>query len=455
MFKVLLITTVATFGSLLFDSIQAQDEYPIKSTETNPLSIETDKKIVEKGKLTTPLPIEQIRILVEVFHKLKKDYVEELSDQTLMKNAMKGMVENLDPHSSYLGKEEYKQLQEGTSGEFGGLGIEIGMRGGKLTVISPIDGTPAATAGIKAGDYIVKIDGMPVKEFSLSKAVKKLRGTPGTSVTLSVLRGQIRKPLEIKIVRETIKTNSVRSRVLERGYGYIRISQFQAPTGEAVRKHLKDLLSKNSNELSGLVLDLRNNPGGILSSAVSVADLFLKDGLIVYTAGRIPGTKLEFHSESSDILNGAPIITLINEGSASASEIVAGALQDRGRALIMGRRSFGKGSVQTILPMNDGSALKITTARYYTPSGRSIQAEGIEPDVYVKKIKALLDTENKNTTKESSLERHLKNTETSVSTTRMADSSNTLRGDNLLEKDYELFEALNLLKGLNIIRSRQ
>ena len=455
MSKVLLIITAIILGNSLFESVQAQDEYSIEKKETKGIGTETDNKSAEKIVPAVPLPIEQIRVLVEVFHKLKKDYVEELSDETLMKNAMKGMVENLDPHSSYLVKEEYKRLQEGTSGEFGGLGIEIGMLKGKLTIISPIDGTPAANAGIQPGDQIIKIDGMPVKDFSLSKAAKKLRGPPGTAVTLSVLRDQTSKPMEIKIVRDIIKTNSVRSRVLEKGYGYIRISQFQEPTGEAVKTHLKDLLSKNNRELSGLVLDLRNNPGGILSSAVSVADLFLTDGLIVYTAGRVPGSKLEFYSESADILKGAPIITLINEGSASASEIVAGALQDRGRALIMGRRSFGKGSVQTILPMNDGSALKLTTARYFTPAGRSIQAEGITPDIAVRKIKALLDTENKSTTKESSLERHLKNAETSVNTTPAVNSSNTLRGEALLEKDYELFEALNVLKGLNIMRTRQ
>jgi carboxyl-terminal processing protease len=388
MLKVLFVITLVALGNLFFGLVQAEVKYYVENTQKTLSGEENNQKRSEKNEPIEPLPIDQIRILVEVFHKIKKDYVEQLSDEILMKNAMKGMVENLDPHSTYLEKEKYRELQEGTSGKFGGLGIEIGIRQGKLTVISPIEGTPADTAGIKAGDQIMKIDGMPVKNLSPSNAVKKMRGEPGTSVTLSIARDRIDEILEITIIRETIKARSVRSRLLEKGYGYIRISQFQAPTGKAVHTHLKELLEKNQNELLGLVLDLRNNPGGILSSAVSVADLFLNGGLIVYTAGRIDGAKLEFQADSSDVLQGTPIITLINEGSASASEIVAGALQDRGRALIMGRRSFGKGSVQTILPMNDGSALKITTARYYTPSGRSIQAEGIEPDVYVKKIQS-------------------------------------------------------------------
>lgn len=398
-----------------------------------------------------PIPVDDIRVLVEVFHKIKNDYVEEIDDKSLLEDAMRGMLAGLDPHSSYLDKDDYKDLQEGTSGEFGGLGIEVGMENGFIKVIAPIDDTPAQQAGILAGDIIVRLDETPVKGMQLSDAVKKMRGKPGSKIVLTVLREGEEKPLSITIVRDTIKIRSVRSRMLEPGYAYLRVSQFQGPTGDDLRRQLRKLRDEAGDAgIKGLILDLRNNPGGVLGAAVSVSDAFLEDGLVVYTEGRIEDAKLEFKARPPDLLGGAPLVVLINEGSASASEIVAGALQDRGRALIMGRQSFGKGSVQTILPMNNNAALKLTTARYFTPSGRSIQAEGITPDIVIDKLTLTRKQSDGSSVKEANLQGHLANPEGNDEGDGDAGSEEAP----LAERDYELYEALSMLKGMNLLQAR-
>ena len=336
-----------------------------------------DIPIPEAGEL----PVDQIRTFAEVFAKIKKDYVENVEDGTLLENAIKGMLEGLDPHSSYLDEDAYLDLQEGTSGEFGGLGIEVGMEDGFIKVISPIDDTPAQKAGMQSGDLVIRLDETPVKGLSLNDAVTRMRGEPGTDITLTILREGEDKPLKITITRDVIKVKSVRTQTLEPGFGYLRISHFQSRTAEDARAGLQQLKQDNNGNLNGLILDLRNNPGGILSAAVGISDLFLDKGLIVYTEGRIDDSRLKFNAKPADILDNAPMVVLVNAGSASASEIVAGALQDHKRAIIMGQKTFGKGSVQTVLPISNAAALKLTTARYFTPSGRSIQVSGIEPDV--------------------------------------------------------------------------
>ncbi len=440
---------------------------------TTPMPAPEDSNEVKLTPPTTePIPVDDIRVLVEVLHKIKSDYVEAIDDKTLIENAMRGMLSGLDPHSAYLDADDYTDLQEGTSGEFGGLGIEVGLEEGFIKVISPIDDTPAQQAGVQAGDTIIKLDDTPVKGMSINDAVKKMRGKPGSDITLTVVREGEQKPLIFKLTRALIKVASVRSHMLEPGYGYMRVSQFQAATGDDVIKQLGELKAKSGDKLNGLILDLRNNPGGILGAAVSIADTFLESGKIVYTDGRVPDSKLEFSAKPPDMLNGAPLIVLINEGSASASEIVAGALQDRGRALIMGRRSFGKGSVQTILPMNNHSALKLTTARYYTPNGRSIQAEGIKPDIVIDKVKvSSIKTAAVEMIKEADLSRHLanpitdkdkgkadapdKSKDSKAKDADKGDSKNDADKSPLAERDYELYEALNMLKGMVMLNNKR
>ena len=404
----------------------------------------------EKKQDIDVLPLDEIRTFTEIFSKIKSDYVENIEDSTLLKNAIKGMLQGLDPHSAYLDKDSYKELQEGTSGEFGGLGIEVGYEDGFVKVISPIDDTPAKRAGIKAGDLIIRLDGKSVKGISLMEAVKMMRGKPGSEIELTILRGGEEKPFNVTIVRDIITVKNIKAETIESAFGYIRISNFQIHTVDDLSKALTKLESENNNMLKGLVLDLRNNPGGLLNAAVGVSDLFLDEGLIVYTEGRVKGSKLKFNAKPSEMFKDIPIIVLVNGGSASASEIVAGALQDHRRAIIMGERTFGKGSVQTILPMNDETALKLTTARYYTPSGRSIQASGIEPDMIVKNIK--FDVKQNNNMgngliKESDLTGHLDSEVTKNDSNQKKDK---VDNSSLAETDYQLYEALNVLKGLSI-----
>ncbi|MEM7469190.1 MAG: S41 family peptidase, partial [Pseudomonadota bacterium] len=413
---------------------------------------------------TTPLeseakevPLEKIRALVEIFHKIKKDYVEEVSDEQLLEDAMKGMLAGLDPHSNYLDGKAYQGLQEGTSGEFGGLGIEVGAEDGFVKVIAPIDDTPAQRAGIKAGDLIIRLDDTPVKGIGLNQAVKRMRGKPGSAIELTVVRDGEEKPIKITIIRDIIKIQSVKSRYLEPGYLYLRVSHFQSRTSEDFKAELEKRIAENGKPLNGVVLDLRNNPGGILGAAVAVSDAFLDEGKIVYTEGRVKDSQLEYNAKPPDLAAGAPVVVLINEGSASASEIVAGALQDRQRAVIMGRQSFGKGSVQTIFPMYDESALKLTTARYYTPAGRSIQASGIVPDIIIDKVKlSAIQIADDNVIKEANLDGHLNNEEGSLEgdgDKKSADDDKSSR-ETLATSDYELYEALNLLKGMVLLQAR-
>jgi carboxyl-terminal processing protease len=410
-----------------------------------------------KAAQSETVPIDELRAFAEIFGRIKQDYVEPVDDNVLLEQAIRGMLSGLDPHSSYLDAEEYKELQVGTTGKFGGLGIEVGLEDGFVKVIAPIDDTPAQRAGVKAGDLIIRLDGKPVKGMTLPEAVSVMRGEPGSKINLTIVRENEDKPLTFSISRDIIKVASVKSRMLEPGFGYLRISHFQASTTDDVVKAVKELKADSDGAINGMVLDLRNNPGGVLNSAVSVSDAFLGEGLIVYTKGRFAEAELEYKAKPGDILEGAPLVVLVNSGSASASEIVAGALQDHRRALIMGTRTFGKGSVQSVLPVTRGAAVKLTTARYYTPSGRSIQAEGIEPDIRVEQVKvSKRETEEIGLLKESDLARHLENG--SVKQRKPAKTSNgddgRDNGDRLLEEDYELHEALNLLKGLHLLKGK-
>ena len=399
----------------------------------------------------TPLPLDELRTFTDVFGKIKSDYVEATEDSALLENAIRGMLTGLDPHSTYLDPEAYKELRVGTSGKFGGLGIEVGMENGFVKVISPIDDTPAQRAGIQTGDLIIRIDDTPVKGLSLSDAVKLMRGEPGSKILLTIVRENEDRPLKISITRAVIKVNSVKSRMLEPGFGYVRISQFQSNTGENIINSVSELKKEYEANLKGLIIDLRNNPGGVLNAAVAVSDAFLEDGLIVYTEGRVNDSEMKFKATPTDIVKGAPIVVLVNGGSASASEIVAGALQDHKRAIIMGTTTFGKGSVQTILPIPNGAALKLTTARYYTPSGRSIQAEGIIPDIKLENVKlAEMEASAFDPIKESNLSGHLDND--NDSNTKAEDATDDKKEESLAKKDYQLYEALNLLKGLEILQ---
>ena len=401
-----------------------------------------------------PLPLEDLRTFTEVFDKIKNDYVEPIGDKTLLENAIRGMLSGLDPHSAYLVPDDYQELQAGTSGEFGGLGIEVGMEDGFVKVIAPIDDTPAQRAGVEAGDLVIRLDDTPVKGMSLAEAVKLMRGEPGTDIVLTIVREGVDRPIRITITRDVIHVTSVRSRSIEPGYGYVRISQFQLRTGESLRETV-DKLREDAGDggLKGLVLDLRNNPGGVLNAAVSVSDAFLDEGTIVYTEGRMDEAQLTFSAKGSDILDGIPLVVLVNAGSASASEIVAGALQDHRRAVIMGEKTFGKGSVQTILPLDNGSALKLTTARYYTPSGNSIQARGIVPDITLDRMRVSRVDVGQGV-KEADLARHLES-EGKEEDFEAAQQAQQQAGDvPLAQRDFALYEALNLLKGLHILNDR-
>ena len=409
--------------------------------------IETEANI--KPVEVISLPYEELRTFTEVFGRIKRDYVEPVSDKKLLEDAIKGMLAGLDPHSAYLDVEQYKGLREGTTGQFGGLGIEVTMENGFVKVVSPIDDTPAQRAGIMAADLIVRLDEKPVKGMTLSDAVKIMRGKPDTDILLTVIREGEEKPLKITITRAIIKVKSVKNKMLEEGYGYLRISSFQSRTSQGVIDAVAELKKENKADLKGLVLDLRNNPGGVLNAAVGVSDAFLEKGLIVYTEGRIKNSEMRFNAAPGDVINGVPLVVLINAGSASASEIVAGALQDHKRAIIMGEKSFGKGSVQTILPTGGNAAVKLTTARYYTPLGRSIQAEGIEPDVALARVKLeSLEGLKFKPVKEADLSHHLENGKGEEKAEKTVEKDDKTGLD---IRDYALHEALMLLKGLNIL----
>jgi len=397
---------------------------------------------------TFTLPVDELRTFTEVFAKIKNDYVEAVDDKTLLENAIRGMLSGLDPHSTYLDPDGYKELQVGTTGRFGGLGIEVGMEDGFVKVISPIDDTPAKRAGMMPGDLIVRLDDTPVKGLTLSDAVKIMRGKPGSDIILTVVREGADKPLKITITRDIIRVKSVKARMLDDNFGYLRITSFQSKTGETLLEEVEKLKKGSKEGLKGLILDLRNNPGGVLSAAVEVSDAFLTKGLIVYTEGRDSESRLKFSATPNDVLEKSPIVVLVNGGSASASEIVAGALQDHSRAIIMGNKTFGKGSVQTILPMNSNAALKLTTARYYTPSGRSIQAEGIVPHIELERLEVSKVTSEFKRIKEADLSGHLDNGKGE----KEAGGKDKDKDDksDLANTDYQLYEALNTLKAIQI-----
>lgn len=413
--------------------------------------------LATKDKNNNLLPLEQMRTFTDVFTRIKNDYVEEVTDEELLEHAIRGMLNGLDPHSAYLNTEEFNDLRIGTTGEFGGLGIEVGMEDGFVKVISPIDDTPAKAAGMQSGDLIIRLDDTPVKGLTLNDAVKLMRGKPGSKIMLTVIREGEDKPLKITIERAIIKVTSVKDRLLDQSYAYVRISHFQTKTTADMIKSIKKLTDEAGGSIKGMILDLRNNPGGVLSGAVGVSDAFLEDGLIVYTDGRETDSKLRYDSTAGDILNGLPLVILVNGGSASASEIVAGAMQDHGRAIIMGSKTFGKGSVQTIQDLPTGGAVKLTTARYFTPNGRSIQAQGIEPDIVANPATVQrTDDRGLEPLSESNLSGHLSNgnnqtTSEESSADEGAEPDDTSR---LVEEDYQLYEALNLLKGLAILSNK-
>ena len=429
----------ALFMASPFASAQAIDsaeEYP--STES----------LAETSALQeSQLPLQELRNFTEIFDRIRNSYVEPVDDKTLLQYAIDGMLSNLDPHSDYLLPEDFTELQEHTTGKFGGLGIEVGIEEGLIKVVSPIDDTPAEKAGIKAGDFIISLDGEPVREMSLTNAIDKMRGEPGTDIELSIRRDGEKELLDFLLTRAEIKVASVRSENLGDGIGYLRITQFQDKTGIEIIEEITKLQEQgleNKEPLSGLVLDLRNNPGGVLDAAVEVSDAFLTSGLIVYTEGRISESDFRYSAREMTAAPDVPVIVLINGGSASASEIVAGALQDHKRAVIVGTQSFGKGSVQSVLPIAGNKAIKLTTARYFTPNGRSIQAQGIHPDVFVEQSE--VTTYEQNYYKESDLPGHLENGEEETSAEEHQVS------DDLLSKDFQLYQAYTLLKGWSIFK---
>lgn len=440
------------------------------------------------GKEPTTLPLNELRTFAEVFGRIKQDYVDPVDDKKLITEAIKGMLSGLDPHSDYMDAEAFKELREGTQGEFGGLGIEIGAEDGLVKVVSPIEDTPAQKAGIKSGDLIIKIDDTPVRGLSLNDAVKRMRGKPGSKVTLTIARKSETKPLVFAITRAIIKTKSVKSKLLEPGYGYVRITQFQEHTTENLAEAIASMTKQNKQPLKGLVLDLRDDPGGLLTSAVGVSAAFLpKDALVVYTEGRTADAKMKLTASAQNYgrpgmpdplsvlpqeTHKVPLVVLVNGGSASASEIVAGALQDHKRAVLVGTQTFGKGSVQSILPLGSAGGIKLTTARYFTPSGRSIQAKGIVPDVVVEDA-TVTAADQALRVREADLENHLANPNGEETPSKSAkpakpatppvikqetpkpqDDKNA-SPDNPREpnpqKDYQLSQGLNILKVQQIL----
>lgn len=398
---------------------------------------------------------EAMEMLTDVLAIVKKNYVEEVDTKKLIYGAINGMLVSLDPHSSFMPPDMYKEMKIDTKGSFGGLGIEITVKDGFITVISPIEDTPAYKAGIKPGDQIIKIEDKFTKDMSIMDAVKRMRGPKGTKVTITVMREGFEKPKEVALVRDIVQIKSVKYKTLDAGYGYVRIAQFQEKTDEDLTKALRTLRQENNGNLKGLVLDLRNDPGGLLDQAVKVCDHFITDGLIVYTEGRDPESKMKFfaHKGGEKEVN-YPIVVLINGGSASASEIIAGALQDHNRAVIMGTQSFGKGSVQTIIPLSEDSGLRLTTALYYTPKGRSIQAKGITPDITVEAMEMPM-TEKKDGLhlREKDLDNHFEvdTKEPREEKKKEKDKPQTFKLDDQSKADYQLVRALDLLRGWDIL----
>ena len=387
---------------------------------------------------------EELRLFTSVLNTVEKDYVEPVNTKKLVYDALKGMINSLDPHSGFMTPDEYKDLQVSTQGEFGGVGMTITLKEGILTVIAPIEGTPAAKAGIKSGDKIILIDNKPTRDMTLEQDLNMIRGPSGTQVKITILRKGLKEPKVFVLTREVIKIKSVRYAVLDGHYAYIRLIQFQETTSSELKKALRVLHRETGNNIEGLILDLRNNPGGLLNQAVDVASSFIKSGLIVYTKGRLPDQQLKFNADGRDVEPDYPMVVLINGGTASASEIVAGALQDHKRAIIVGTPSFGKGSVQTIIPLDDGSALRLTTALYYTPNGKSIQAEGIQPTITMHEEKFVEEPSNIFGLKEKDLSGHFP-AQNKVGTKNTKESAEAEK----ILKDTEIVRALNILKGIH------
>jgi carboxyl-terminal processing protease len=432
--------------------------------------------IAQREPAKLPLPVDELRSFAEVFGAIKSGYVEDVADKKLINEAINGMLSGLDPHSAYLDQEAFRELQVGTQGEFGGLGIEVGMEDGYVKVVSPIEDTPAFRAGLKTGDLIIKLDDTPVKGMTLNDAVKRMRGKPRTNIRLTIARKGETKPFEVTLMRDVIRVQSVKSKLIEPGYGWVRVSQFQEHTGENLVKHITALYK--DGPLKGLVLDLRNDPGGLLNGAVGISAAFLPaKALVVSTDGRTEDAKRKFIATPEDYLRGrgedylrglpagvksVPMVVLVNGGSASASEIVAGALQDHKRATIIGTQTFGKGSVQTILPLGNNTAIKLTTARYYTPSGRSIQAKGIEPDVQVDD-----PTQPVNRLREADLNKHLSNDRAQAERDKSGKDAAAAKTDSAkrseeeqlkplefaTEGDFQFQQAMNFLKGRPVQKS--
>jgi len=446
------------------------------------LSVFADKKEEVKK-----LPVEDLRIFAEVFGKIKADYVEEVADKKLLTEALNGMLAGLDPHSTFLDEDHFKEMQQGTAGEFGGLGIEVGMEDGFVKVISPIEDTPAFKAGLQNGDLIIKLDDKSVKGMTLNDAVKLMRGKPGSTINVQILRKGKDTPFDVKITRAQIKSQSVKAKLIQEDYGYLRVTQFQERTGEDVAKSINKLFAENKKPLNGIILDMRNNPGGLLNAAVAVSAAFIPEGeLVVYTEGRAKDSKMHLTAIPENFIRDpkgnnnyinklppeikkTPMVVLVNNGSASASEIVAGALQDHKRALIVGTKSFGKGSVQSILPMNNGTAIKLTTARYFTPKGRSIQAKGIDPDIIVEDgfsglMSREADLNNRLSNPEENKQDKSESTESKANEkNNTSESSKSDDGAEALknfkpvefgtEDDKQFQEALNILKGIDMYKT--
>jgi carboxyl-terminal processing protease len=404
---------------------------------------------------------ESLEAFTNVLSIVKKNYVEDVETKNLVTGAINGMLSSLDPHSAYLTPDLYKELQMDTQGRFGGLGIEITVKNGVLTVVSPIEDTPAFKAGVKPGDMIFKIEDEFTKDMTLVDAVKKMRGPKGTKITISIKREGVPELIDFVLMRDTIRVQSVRSRTLEEGYGYIRLAQFQERSDRDLQKALEKLAAEKGG-IKGLVLDLRNNPGGLLTQAVRVSDLFLDSGLIVYTEGRIESQKQKYFAQKEGTWMDFPVVVLVNGGSASASEIVAGALQDHKRAVVLGTKTFGKGSVQTILPLDDNSALRLTTARYFTPNGRSIQALGIVPDIVVDSAPqdAKAEDKKRQSLREENLPGHLANPQQTPAPQQDQGDKEKEKlvppsgptGDETIDNDVQLKRALDLLKSWDVFK---
>ena len=430
--------------AMAIPAAQAQKK-PLKQPDAPAASSTSAAAIASKAD--DAVDLDDIRNFTRVYQIVRQAYVEKLDNKTIMKAAISGMLQNLDPHSEYLDKEGLDELDEDTTGQYGGLGIEVLQVDGTLKIVSPIDDTPASRAGIKPGDTILKVDGMIVDSQNIEEAFKKLRGDPGSKITLTILHEKSDKPIDLPLVRERIAVTSVKVRQLDPGFVYIRLSQFQEDTATDMDKKLADYIKKNGAP-RGAVLDLRSNPGGLLTTAVAVADAFLDSGVIVTTKGRLQDANLNFEAHPGDLLKGAPIVILTDNGTASAAEIVSGALKDNHRALIMGRRTFGKGVVQTVLPLDQDHAVKITTARYYTPNGTSIQAEGIKPDIPLADLAVnKSDTPPQLIGSEADLPNHLANEKAASD-----DKSGTDDDGKLAIEDYALSQALNVLKGMALNR---